>query len=146
MKKDEVRKSDLFAKYMRYINTYEDGKYNVYEFEDESGNLGIHYQLRPELLTDKKSATMARLFNTKMGKVNIGDICLVGARCREIHEEGYNQSAFYLNVDKIIYPLCKYEMEMRPYRGIMCEFAVEKHIRDWSDIDTSKDKAPRDFR
>lgn len=146
MKKDEVRKSDLFTKYMRYINTYEDGKYRVYEFEDESGNLGIHYQLRPELLTDRKAATMARLFNTKMGKVNIGDICLVGARCREIHEEGYNQSAFYLNIDKIIYPLCKYEIEKRPYRGIMCDFAVEKHIRDWSEIDVSKDKAPREFR
>lgn len=145
-KKDEVRTSDIFSKYMKYINTYEDGKYVVYEFVDESGNNGIHYQLRPELITDKKAATMAKLFNTRMAKVKIGDICLVAARCREIHEDGYNQSTFYLNVDKVIYPLCKYDTVQRYYRGTLCDFAVEKHIRDWEDINPEKDKAPREFR
>lgn len=145
MKKDELRTSETFAKYMKYINTYEDGKYVVYEFVDESGNNGIHYQLRPELIEDKKAATLAKLFNTRMSKIKIGDICLTLCKCREVLEEGYNQSAYYLNVDRIIYPLAYTTIELKPYRGSMCEFAVEHHITEWDQIDPAKYKAPRDF-
>ena len=134
MKKDEVRKSELFTKYMRYINTYDDGKYKVYEFEDESGNLGIHYQLKPELLTDKKAIAMARLFNTKMSKVSIGDICLVVACCREIKEEKYDKSVFYLNVDRILKPLTKVRLVIKDYRGVPTEYAEETITRSWDDV------------
>lgn len=133
-RKDEVRVSENFTKYMRYINSYEDGKYKVYEFEDESGNLGIHYQLRPDLLKDKKAATMAKLFNTKMGKIKCGDICLVICKCREVLEEGYDQSAFYLNVDKVIRRLAKYKAVIKDYRGIPTEFVEEVPVRSWEDI------------
>jgi hypothetical protein len=44
-RKDEVRVSENFAKYMKFINSYEEGKYTAYEFEDESGNIGIHIRL-----------------------------------------------------------------------------------------------------
>ena len=92
-RKDEKRSSELFTKYIKYINTFEDGKYVAYEFEDESGNLAVHYQVRPELIEDKKAVTMAKLFNTRMSKIKIGEICLALCKCREIHEEGYNESA-----------------------------------------------------
>lgn len=144
-KKDEVRTSDVFTKYVKYINTYDTGKYTVFEFEDESGNLAIHYQLRPELITDKKAATMAKLFLTKMSKVQLGDICLACCRCREIHEDGFNQSVYYLNVETIAYALCRYEIEQRYYNGILQDFAVEKHIRDWSEIEAGKEKRPREW-
>ena len=134
MRKDEVRKSHTFTKYMKYINSYEDGKYTAYEFEDEGGNLGIHYQLKPELLSDKRAITMARLFNTKMSKVSIGDICLVVACCREIHEEGYDKSAFYLNVDRILKPLTKVKLVTKDYRGIPTEYAEETIINSWDDV------------
>ena len=133
-RKDEVRKSELFTKYMRYINTYEDGKYKVYEFEDESGNIGIHYQLRPELLKDKKAITMARLWQTKVSKLHIGDIAIVKCVCREIHEEQYNNSVFYLNVDSILKPLTRTKLVMKDYRGIPTEFAVEETITSWEEI------------
>jgi hypothetical protein len=145
MKKDEIRTSELFAKYMKYLNTFEDGKYTVYEFEDESGNLAVHYQVRPELIADKKAATLAKLFNTRMSKIKIGEICLTLCKCREIQEEGYNQSAYYLNVDRVIYPLAYTTIELKPYRGSMCEYAVEHHITEWDQIDPAKYKAPRDF-
>ena len=142
---DEVRVSESFPKYMKFINSYEDGKYVAYEFEDESGNLAIHYQLRPELITDKKAATMAKLFNTRMSKIKIGEICLALCKCREVLEEGYNKSAYYLNVDRIIYPLVYTTIELKPYRGSMCEFAVEHHITEWNQIDPAKYKAPKEF-
>jgi hypothetical protein len=134
MRKDEVRTSESFTKYLKFTSSYEDGKYIAYEFIDQSGNLAIHYQIKPELLTDKKQIGLARLFNTKMGKIKAGDICLTICKCREVHEDGYSQSAMYLNVDKVIKPLCKYQIEKRPYRGVMTEFAVEEHITDWGDI------------
>lgn len=134
MRKDEVRKSELFTKYMKFINMYEDGKYTAYEFEDKSGNLGIHYQLKPELLTDKKAIAMARLFNTKMSKVSIGDICLVVACCREIQEDGYDQSVMYLNVDRILKPLTKVKLVTKDYRGIPTEYAEEEIITSWDDV------------
>lgn len=134
MRKDEIRKSENFTKYMKYINSYEDGKYTAYEFEDEGGNLGIHYQLKPELLTDKKAIAMARLFNTKMSKVSIGDICIVVACCREIHEEKYDKSVFYLNVDRILKPLTRTKLVTKYYRGIPTEFAQEEHINSWDDV------------
>ena len=134
MKADEVRTSDNIVKYMKFINSYEDGKYTAYEFEDQSGNLAIHYQINPELLTDKKQIGLARLFNTKMGKIKVGDICLVICKCREVLEEGYNQSAMYLNVDKILKPLVKYEIETRLYNGVKTEFAVEHNITSWDEI------------
>lgn len=134
MRSDEVRTSKSFCKYMKFINSYEDGKYTVYEFADESNNIGIHYQIKPELLTDKKQIGLARLFNTKMGKIKCGDICLAICRCREVLEPGYNQSAFYLNVDKILKPLTRTKLVVKDYRGIPTEFAVDETIRDWSEI------------
>lgn len=133
-RKDEVRVSENFTKYMRYINSYDDGKYTAYEFEDQSGNIGIHYQIKPELLTDKRQIGLARLFNTKMGKIKVGDICCVICKCREVLESGYNQSAFYLNVDKILKPLTRTKLVVKDYRGIPTEFAVDETIRDWSEI------------
>lgn len=133
-RKDEVKVSENFTKYMRYINSYEDGKYTAYEFEDESGNVGIHYQIRPELLTDKRQIGLARLFNTKMSKVNIGDICIVICKCREVHEDGYNQSAMYLNVDKVLKPLTKTKLVVKDYRGVPTEFAIDQHITDWNEL------------
>lgn len=138
MRKDEVRKSEPFTKYMKFINSYADGKYIAYEFEDQSGNLAIHYQIKPELLTDKKQIGLARLFNTKMGKINVGDICCVICKCREVLEPGYNQSAMYLNVDRILKPLVRYEIVKKLYNGVMTEFAIEEHITDWEDITRNK--------
>ena len=133
-KKDELRTSENITKYMKFVNSYEDGKYTAYEFEDQSGNLAIHYQIRPELLTDKRQIGLARLFNTKMGKIKVGDICLVICKCREVHQDGYNQSAMYLNVDKIIKCLVKYKTETKYYNGVLTDFAVEEHIQDWNQI------------
>lgn len=133
-RKDEVRVSENFVKYMRYINTYSDGKYDVYEFEDQSGNIGIHYQIKPELLTDKKQIGLARLFNTKMGKIRVGDICVVMCKAREIHEKQYDNSVFYLNVDRILKPLSKIKLVKKDYRGILTDFAVEEHLTNWEDI------------
>lgn len=138
MRKDEIRKSAPFTKYMKFINSYEDGKYIAYEFEDQSGNLAIHYQIKPELLTDKKQIGLARLFNTKMGKINVGDICLTICKCREVLEPEYNQSAMYLNVDRILKPLVRYEIVKKLYNGVMTEFAIEEHITNWDDITRNK--------
>ena len=134
MKKDELRVSDNIVKYMRYINTYSDGKYDVYEFEDQSGNHAIHYQIRPELLTDRRQIGLARLFNTKMGKIKVGDICVVVCKAREIQEEDYDQSVMYLNVDKVLKPLTRTTLVLKDYRGVPTEFAVDETIRDWSEI------------
>lgn len=134
MKKDEVRTSDNIVKYMKFINSYDEGKYTAYEFEDKSGNVGIHYQIRPELLTDKRQIGLARLFNTKMAKIKVGDICLAICKCREVLESGYNQSAFYLNVDRILKKLVKYETVSRLYNGIMMEFVEEVPVRSWDEI------------
>lgn len=134
MRSDEVRTSENFTKYLKFINSYDDGKYTAYEFSDESGNLAIHYQIRPELLTDKKQIGLARLFNTKMSKIKVGDICLAICKCREVHQDGYNQSAMYLNVDHIIKPLVRYEIVQKLYNGVMTDFAVEKNITSWDDI------------
>jgi hypothetical protein len=134
MKKDEIRTSATFTKYMRYINSYEDGKYIAYEFEDQSGNHAIHYQVRPELLTDKRQIGLARLFNTKMGKIKVGDICLVICKCREVHEAEYNQSAMYLNIDKVLKPLTKTKLVVKDYRGMPTEFAVEEPITEWNEL------------
>ena len=135
-RKDEVRTSKSFNKFMKYVNTYEDGKYFVYEFEDQSGNLAIHYQLRPELIEDRKAATMARLFNTKMAKIKIGEICLAKCICREILEEDWTESKYYFNVDAILKPVCRYEIVQKSYRGTMQNFAVEKHVTDWEELNT----------
>lgn len=134
MRSDEVRTSENFTKYLKFINSYEDGKYIAYEFTDESGNPAIHYQLNPELIEDKKAKGMARLWNTKISKLHIGDICLAICRCREVLEPGYNQSAMYLNVDKILKPLTRTKLVVKDYRGIPTEFAVDETIRDWSEI------------
>lgn len=133
-RKDEVKVSENFTKYMKFINSYEDGKYTAYEFQDQSGNMGIHYQIKPELLTDKKQIGLARLFNTKMSKLNIGDIAIVICKAREIHEEGYDNSVFYLNVDKVIRRLVKYKAVIKDYRGIPTEFVEEVPVRSWEDI------------
>lgn len=133
-RKDEVRISESFTKYLKFINSYDDGKYTAYEFSDESGNIAIHYQISPELLTDKKQIGLARLFNTKMNKMKVGDICLAICKCREVLEEGYNKSAMYLNVDRILKPLVKYEIVQKLYNGVMTDFAVEKNITSWDDI------------
>lgn len=135
MKKDEVRTSDNIVKYMKYLGSYEDGRYVCYQFEDESSNVALHYQIRPELLEDKKQIALARLFNTKMAKIKPEDICLVIAKCREIHEKQYDNSVFYLNVEKILKPLVKYEISQKLYNGIMTDFAVEKHITNWEELD-----------
>lgn len=134
MKSDEVRTSDNIVKYMKYLGSYEDGRYVCYQFEDESENVALHYQIRPELLEDKKQITLARLFNTKVSKLNIGDIAIVVCKCRLIKEEGYDQSVMYLNVDKIIKPLVRYEIVQKLYNGVMTDFAVEKNITNWNDI------------
>lgn len=133
-RKDEVRTSENFTKYLKFINSYEDGKYIAYEFTDESGNPAIHYQLNPELIDDKKAKGMARLWQTKVSKLHVGDICLAICKCREVHQDGYNQSAFYLNVDRIINRLVKYETVIKDYRGIPTEYVIEHAIREWSDI------------
>jgi hypothetical protein len=133
-RKDEVRVSENFAKYMKFINSYEEGKYTAYEFEDESGNIGIHYQIKPELLTDKRQIGLARLFNTKMGKIKVGDICLVICKCREVHEAEYNQSAMYLNIDKVLKPLTKTKLVVKDYRGMPTEFAIEEPITEWNEL------------
>ena len=135
-RKDEVRTSKSFNKFMKYVNTYEDGKYFVYEFEDQSGNLAIHYQLRPELIEDRKAATMARVFNTKMAKIKIGEICLAKCICREILEEDWTESKYYFNVDAILKPVCRYEIVQKSYRGTMQNFAIEKHVTDWDELNT----------
>lgn len=134
MRSDEVRKSNAFTKLMRYIGSYDDNNYTVYQFEDESGNIGLHYQLLPEVIKDKKAATMAKLFTTKMSKVDIDDICLVKCVCREIHERQYDNSVFYLNIDSILKPLSKYKTITKYYNGVLTDFAVEEHIQDWSEI------------
>lgn len=133
-RKDEVRKSDNFVKYMMYINSTDCGKYILYEFTDESGNVALHYQIKPELIEDKKAKGQARLWQTKVAKLNIGDICLVKCACREVLEPGYNQSAFYLNVDSILKPLSKYKTVTKYYNGVLMDFVEEEHIRDWNDI------------
>lgn len=133
-RKDEVRTSENFTKYLKFINSYDDGKYTAYEFSDESGNIAIHYQINPELLTDKKQIGLARLFNTKMSKIKVGDICLAICKCREVLEEGYDQSAMYLNVDRILKPLVKYETVIKDYRGIPTEYVIENAITDWDEI------------
>lgn len=133
-RKDEVRTSENFTKYLKFISSYEDGKYTAYEFSDESGNIAIHYQISPELLTDKKQIGLARLFNTKMNKMKVGDICLAICKCREVLEEGYNKSAMYLNVDRILKPLVKYETVIKDYRGIPTEYVIEHAITDWNEI------------
>ena len=53
---------------------------------------------------------------------------------REIHEDGYNQSAFYLNVDRILKPLTKVKLVTKDYRGIPTEFAEETIINSWDDL------------
>lgn len=134
-KKDEVRTSKSFNKFMKFLDSYENGKYSVYEFEDQSGNLAVHYQLRPELIADKKSATMARIFNTKMAKLKIGEICLAKCICREILQEDWTESKYYFNVDAILKPVCKYEIVQKPYRGVMQNFAVERHVSEWEELE-----------
>lgn len=134
MRKDEVRTSDNIVKYMKYLGSYEDGRYICYQFEDESSNVALHYQIKPELLTDKRQIGLARLFNTKMGKIKAGDICIVICKCREIHEDGYNQSAMYLNVDSILKPLTRTKLVVKDYRGVPTEFAVDEKITDWDEI------------
>ena len=134
-RKDEVRTSESFRKFMRYTDTYDAGKYQVYEFEDKVGNLAVHYQLKPELIEDRKAATMARVFNTKMAKMELGDICLAKCICREILQEDWTESKYYFNVDAILYPVCRYEIVQKPYRGVMQNFAVERHISDWEELE-----------
>lgn len=134
MRSDEVRTSDNIVKYMKYLGSYEDGRYVCYQFEDESSNVALHYQIRPELLEDKKQIALARLFNTKVSKLNIGDIAVVICKAREIHEEQYDNSVFYLNVDRVLKPLVKYEIVQKLYNGVMTDFAVEHAITDWDEI------------
>lgn len=134
MKKDEVRASENIVKYMKYLGSYEDGRYVCYQFEDESGNVALHYQIRPELLEDKKQIALARLFNTKVSKLNIGDITIVICKAREIHEKQYDNSVFYLNVDRILKPLTKTKLVVKDYRGTPTEFAVDEVITDWDKI------------
>lgn len=134
MKSDEVRTSDNIVKYMKYLGSYEDGRYVCYQFEDESSNVALHYQVRPELLEDKKQIALARLFNTKMGKIKIGDIAIVICKAREMHEKQYDNSAFYLNVEKVLKPLTKTKLVIKNYHGIPTEFAVEEHITNWNEI------------
>lgn len=134
MKSDEVRTSDNIVKYMKYLGSYEDGRYVCYQFEDESSNVALHYQVRPELLEDKKQIALARLFNTKVSKLNIGDIAIVICKAREIHEKQYDNSVFYLNVDRVLKPLTRTKLVVKDYRGIPTEFAVDETIRDWSEI------------
>jgi len=138
MRKDEVRTSDNIVKYMMYTNSYEDGRYICYEFQDESGNVALHYQLNPELIEDKKAKGMARLWQTKVAKLHVGDIAIVICKAREMHEEKYNQSTFYLNVDRILKPLVRYESIIKDYRGIPTEYVIEHTIRNWDDITRNK--------
>ena len=74
------------------------------------------------------------MFNTKVSKLNIGDIAIVICKAREIHEKQYDNSVFYLNVDRILKPLVKYEIVQKLYNGVMTDFAVEKNITSWDDI------------
>lgn len=134
MRKDEVKTSDNIVKYMKYLGSHEDGRYILYEFADESSNVALHYQIRPELLEDKKQIALARLFNTKVSKLSIGDIAIVICKAREIHEEQYDNSVFYLNVDRILKPLTRTKLIVKDYRGVPTEFAVDETIRDWSEI------------
>ena len=134
MKKDEIRISDTFTKYMRYLGSYEDGRYICYQFEDESSNVALHYQIKPELLIDKRQIGQARLWQTKISKLKKGDIAIVMCRCREIQEEGYNQSVMYLNVDRILKPLTKVKLVTKDYRGIPTEYAEEEIINSWADL------------
>ena len=134
MRKDEVRTSESFTKYMMYTNSTDCGKYILYEFTDESGNIGLHYQLKLELLENKKQVGQARLWQTKLSKLNKGDIAIVVCCCREVLEPGYNQSAMYLNVDKIISRLVKYDTIIKDYRGVPTEYVIEHAVRDWEDI------------
>lgn len=138
MKADEVRTSDNIVKYMMYTNSYEDGRYICYEFQDESGNVALHYQLNPELIEDKKAKGMARLWQTKVSKLHVGDIAIVICKAREMHEEKYNQSTFYLNVDKIIKCLVKYKSVIKDYRGIPTEFVEEVPVRSWEEVSNRK--------
>ncbi|MEE1126059.1 MAG: hypothetical protein U0L18_09040 [Acutalibacteraceae bacterium] len=134
MRKDELQVSKPILKYMMYSNSYEDGRYTCYEFIDEGGNVGLHYQIRPELLEDKKQIGQARLWQTKISKLKKGDIAIVMCRCREIQEEGYNQSVMYLNIDRILKPLTKVKLVTKDYRGIPTEFAEETIIRSWDEV------------
>lgn len=138
MKRDEIRTSDTFTKYMKYLGSYEDGRYVCYQFEDESSNVALHYQVRPELLEDKKQIALARLFNTKVAKLKIGDICLAICKAREIHEKQYDNSVFYLNVDRILKPLVKYETVSQLYNGIPTEFVKEIPITSWEEVSNRK--------
>lgn len=133
-RKDEVRTSDNIVKYMKYLGSYEDGRYVCYQFEDESSNVALHYQIKPELLEDKKQITLARLFNTKVSKLKVGDIAIVICKAREIHEKQYDNSVFYLNVDRVLKPLTRTKLVVRDYRGVPTEFAVDEVIRDWDEI------------
>lgn len=134
MKRDEIRTSATFQKLMKFTNSTDCGKYILYEFTDESGNVGLHYQLKLELLDDKKQIGQARLWQTKVSKLKIGDICLAICCCREVLESGYNQSAMYLNVDRILKPLTRTKLVVKDYRGIPTEFAVEEKITNWDEI------------
>lgn len=134
MRKDEVRTSDNIVKYMKFLGSHDDGRYILYEFADESGNIALHYQLNPELIEDKKAKGQARLWQTKVAKLNIGDIAIVICRCREVLEPGYNQSVMYLNADKIVKQLVKYETVNQLYNGIPTEFVKEVPITSWKEV------------
>jgi hypothetical protein len=69
-----------------------------------------------------------------LSDANIGDICIVICKCREVHQDGYNQSAMYLNVDKILKPLTKTKLVVKDYRGMPTEFAVEEPITEWNEL------------
>lgn len=134
MRSDEVRTSDNIVKYMKYLGSYDDNNYTVYQFEDESGNVALHYQLQLDSIEDKKAKTLAKLFNTKVSKLHIGDIAIVICKAREMHEEQYDNSVFYLNVDRILKPLTRTKLVVKDYRGVPTEFAVEEIIKDWDQI------------
>lgn len=133
-RKDEVRVSRPIVKYMQYTSSTDCGKYILYEFTDESGNVGLHYQLKLELLEDKKQIGQARLWQTKVSKLHVGDIAIVMCVCRQIQEEGYDQSVMYLNVDRILRPLTRTKLVLKDYRGTPTEFAIDEVITDWNDI------------
>jgi hypothetical protein len=69
-----------------------------------------------------------------MGKIKVGDICLVICKCREVHEAEYNQSAMYLNIDKVLKPLTKTKLVVKDYRGMPTEFAIEEPITEWNEL------------
>ncbi len=133
-RKDELKVSENFTKYMKYTNSTDCGKYTLFEFIDESGNVALHYQLNPDLIEDKKAKGQARLWQTKVAKLNKGEIAIVVCCCREVLEPGYNQSVMYLNVDKIIKKLVKYKTIIKDYRGIPTEFVEEIPITSWEDV------------